>query len=192
MSVLDKVLVVAEGFEDLAEEVEESPERFIIKVQQSIGLPEAIESCVNLLKRREMELEGVIARIKPLIDELQSEIKFHSDRLEYAKKVLMFLVPPGRDSSYVNELVSIFYTASESTEVFDPEAVPIEYLEFSEPKPSVSKIKEALKASKNVPGARTVVKYNLRIGAGGERGKLNESNRKKSRAKKIIETEAVS
>lgn len=184
MNAIQKLLTYDEEFET---DPEMSPEEKAIALKKDAELPTRIAHALNWVKHRELELKAVKARLTPLIEELESEIKFHAQQLEYAEKVLTFLFPPGPDSTFNNEYVSAYYSPSVETEVYDTESIPIEYTNFIEPRPDKRKIKEAIETGKEVPGARLIINYNLKIGAGGKRGDYNRAQRDKKRQEKEVE-----
>ena len=129
-------------------------------------------------------LEGKEAELKPIVDHIQSELKYHKDRLDFVKWAITCVLRPGPDSEYVDERVSLFYSPSEKTMINQPEAVPIEFCKV-ETVPQATLIKEALLQGKEVPGCEVVTNYNLQVKLGGERAIANAKARAKKRAKKI-------
>lgn len=184
MSAVEKLLEFDRVFE---EGEDKTPEDKALELKEDAELTVRVGQALNWVKYRELELKAAKARVEPLIEELESEIKFHTQRLEYAQKVLTFLFPPGPDSTFANDYVSAYYSPSFETEVFDTESIPIEYTKFIEPTPDKRKIKEALQKGADIPGARIVINYNLKIGAGGKRGEHNRAQREKKRQEREVE-----
>ena len=184
MNTLEKILPINPELED-REDTEPAAKAEIVK--RAGSTIEVATNAINWLKRRESELEAVKAKYLPVLEEIENEIKFHAQKVEFAKKVLTIVFPPGPDTDIVTETGAFYYSPSYATEIFDPEAIPLDCLDYPPPKPSVEKIKERWKEKKEVPGARQVVNWNLRMAAGGKRGEHNRAQREKKRQEREVE-----
>jgi len=142
----------------------------------------------NYTEAQEAKLKAEAEEIQPILDRITADAKRLQKRKAFIQMVVEKLLPPGPDSRYVDDKVSLFYTKSESVEVFDVDALPLECVE---PKtiPVVKAIKAALSTGKKVEGARLRVNWNLQIKQGGENAKANQRKLAKERSKKIVEHE---
>lgn len=124
------------------------------------------------------------AELDPLIKEMQAEIKYFEQRLEFVKWAIQNVLRPGMTSDFVNDKVSMFYQKSEKLIVNDPESVPIEYCKVvSTPQPAQIK-QDMLDHGLHVEGCEIETKYNLQVKPGGERAIKNAAARRKRRKEK--------
>ncbi|NNE32099.1 MAG: hypothetical protein HKN40_07000 [Winogradskyella sp.] len=124
--------------------------------------------------------EGKKAELKPLIDEMQNELRYYEKRLDFIKWAITNLLEPSDESDFVNDKVALFYQRSEKTVVTEPDAVPIEYCKVVST-PQLTVIKEALESGENVPGCEVETRYNLQVKLGGDRAIQNAKARQKKR-----------
>jgi len=124
--------------------------------------------------------EGKKAELEPVIKEMQQEIKYFENKLEFAKWAISSTLPPGPDSEFVNERVSLFYQKSESVKVIDAESVPVEFCKIVTT-PKLTEIKAALLVGEDIPGCEIAENYSLRVKTGGERAIANAKARRRKK-----------
>lgn len=144
---------------------------------------EAIEAAALEYQRLDGEAAAVAAKVKPIIDELQAEVRYVEQQRDGLAALIKMMLPPGQDTEFVGERASAYYSSTSAVEVIDDTAVPIEFCEVKTV-PSKRAIKAALEAGQDVTGAQLQVNYHLRFGPGGERGEEAAKRRRKSRAAK--------
>lgn len=140
----------------------------------------------NQIMRLDAELRSLEAKYKPLIEEMESQLKFIQNRIEFQKNCIKQVLVPGPDAEYIDDNISLFYTTTTACEITDEEQIPIEYSRVTT-KPAVSEIKKVLESGTNVPGARLVLNYNLQVKPGGPKAKKNAETRRNRRIEKIVE-----
>lgn len=140
----------------------------------------------NYIMRLEGDLHALEAKYKPLIAEMETQLKHLEQRIEFQKRCIKMALIPGPDAEYVDDNVSLFYKTTTACDVFDAEAVPLEYCEVVS-KPSTRQIKAVLEAGTEVPGARLVINYHLQVKPGGQKAKKNAESRRTRRIEKIVE-----
>lgn len=132
--------------------------------------------------------ESLVARYKPIMDEMNAEIKFVQDRKERLKKLATFILPPALESDYVDDAISFFYQSTTSVDIYDNNAIPLDFTRVIT-EADKKKIKESLLAGEDVPGAKLIQRYHLQIKPGGLIAKNNQKKRIKNRLDRIIESE---
>lgn len=176
---LEKIFEISEHLEETfdreeqAEALTQSASDFKPEFQA-----EMLEARIRKIKRLEADLAGLQAKYKPLIEEMQADMRFHERKIEWHQRAIALTLPPGPHSEFIGEAGSVFYASSQKTKIVDEAAIPLEYCKV-ETSPQLSLIKDAIKGGAEIPGVVIETSYNLRIGAGGERGRANSRQRAK-------------
>lgn len=158
--------------------------RDVSRVMSGMTRKEAISQLGTWYLNRKAKLDAKEAELKPLIDHMQSEIKFHRQQVEFVKWVITCILPPKPDAEFVDEYCSLFYSESKQTIVNNPDAVPIEYCKI-ETIPQLTAIGDAISGGIEVPGCEVKTNYNLQVKLGGERAIANAKARAKRRQLKV-------
>jgi len=139
------------------------------------------------IEQLKLELKALELKNKAIRDLMDAEEKLIADKIDWHNRAIIQILPPAKDSTFVGERVRLYYKETVSTDIYDPDSVPIDYC-TTVTAPSKAKIKEALEAgSEEIPGAKLVTKFSLQIKPGGERGKTNARSKEKRDTKKLIE-----
>lgn len=109
----------------------------------------------------EHKAEALKEFFRPYLEAYESEMAQLESKAEKAKAALQTLVKPGQ--TFANETCKVSYRTSERGEVYDAEAIPLEYCKIPEPKPSLDLLKQAVKLGKEVPGYRLSVVHHIQI-----------------------------
>ena len=180
-------------------EFEESEVELCVETEKDLGVTKPLTAVVimgdrdralSIIGKRyqywEAELEAAEARYKGALEARQMDVKLIQAKLAWYERQVLAALPPSPDASYVDNTVSISYRQSTKCDVTDPEAIPLEYTRVKS-EPELNKIKEALKAGEQVPGARLSFNYSLQIKPGGIRAKESEKRRKREAAKRDLD-----
>lgn len=101
-------------------------------------------------------LDKEIARLQVLKDKAAKAKEFLKQRLCEAMQLYGIERLDGGN-------IKLFFRKSEAVEVTNQAEIPEQFLEWKDPVVSKTKIKEALKAGEEVPGAHLVTRQNLQI-----------------------------
>lgn len=188
MNTLEELLEFEESEVELCTETEKDLE--LTKPLTAIVIMGDRDRALSIIGKRyqywEAELEAAEARYKAALEAKHSDVKLIQAKLAWYERQILSALPPSPDASYVDDAVSITYRQSTKCDVTDPEAIPLEYTRVKT-EPELNKIKEALKAGEQVPGARLSFNYSLQVKPGGVRAKESEKRRKKEAAKRDID-----
>lgn len=101
-------------------------------------------------------LDKEIARLQELKTKAAKAKEFLMQRLSEAMQLFGIERLDGGN-------IKLFFRKSEAVEIFAQPYLPDEFLEWKDPIPNKKKIKEAIKAGEEVPGARLITRQNLQI-----------------------------
>lgn len=160
----------------------------VAAMQAQLAKLERITDLSNWYLRAEADHAAAEAALKPMIKELQLDIKSAEQRIEYIKNILIQVLPPGPDSQVCSDKANVFYSESSELDVFDPEAVPFDLIKVVKV-PDGKAIKAKLEAGEEVPGARLKINWNLQVKHAGPRASKNAAARAEKRAKKTVDLE---
>lgn len=172
------------------DEIEAEEAQDIAPIVQCLGLRECrtkeqlLTALGNWHRHTSAKLDGKQAELKEIIEAADAEASYYKNKLAFIKRCIESILPPGAESEFVNQDVSLTYRRSERCVVDDVESVPIEYCKL-ETVPQIEKIKEALKAGGDVPGAKLTEHFNLQVKPGGDRAKNNQQKRLKKQAQMV-------
>lgn len=159
---------------------DEVPAVLTDKLQKRRLTPEeALTKLGSWYHRIDAESRALEAKYRPLIDDMEADIKYLDNTKAFIKSCIGYLLPPDKESQFVNERVYIHYTETKETVITEPEAVPIEFCKVVDPIPEKRAIKAALEAGQEVPGAALQLNYHLQVKPGGARALKNSQNRLK-------------
>ena len=122
----------------------------------------------------EMEFRDKVENVALMIKNFLSDAEaYKREKESFAKKEQIAKNKAERLKAYLagnlggekfkSDRVTISYRKSDSVEITDAAALPVEYLRTKEPEPNKSEIKKALKAGKKVSGAVLVEKESIQI-----------------------------
>lgn len=152
-------------------------------VQERVGVftrEEMLEFRIRKIKILEAQLAALEAKYKPIIEEMQTDIRFVERKLDWHKRAINQILTPSENSEFIGEVGSVFYAPVKKVEIVDDSAIPVDFCRVVT-EPDLRAVKAALEQGAEVPGARMAVNYSLRIGAGGERGRANSRQRAKKK-----------
>lgn len=169
----------------------EAPEQGVVAINEK---KQTFEEVVTGLSRwylyTDAKLRGLEAEYRPIIERLEGDLKELEGRKKYIKSVLSQIIAPSLESTFVNEAVSVFFTATTQTVIDNPAMIPIEYCKPPrEPEPDTKAIKEVLENGGEVEGARLQQNFHIQIKEGGVRAAKNARLRSDKRVKRITENE---
>ncbi len=192
-------MLLEQAFEEKKELGEVSPQ-LLEELNRAVGSLDQLKTEVAGWQMYSVgKKTGREAELKPLIKDLQKELKDHADKVEFIEYLLEKLIPPGPNSAFVNDRVAVYYSPSEATEPVDAEAEEATPIEFCETKyvPDKKKIKAAIeewnqkcwqakKAGEKepphpCPGWRIKQNWNLKVTLGGPGAQKNAKSRAKDR-----------
>lgn len=145
------------------------------QVDESTGeLPEGFESALGLVKRKSAAVGAYILQTEAEAELVEKHAKGLLDRVKTARKRVEWLrqyLTHGMREAGITEIsiegiakIRRMPERDVSVDVWDARQVPQEYLEDPKPLgPSKSKIKAAIDAGVDVPGARLIAKDRLQI-----------------------------
>ena len=121
-------------------------------------------------KERDDKIEAVGLYRKDILAEAEA-VKAEADKLTERRRALEkraeslanYLQSALNGEKFKTSRLSISYRKSQSTEVTDPELIPMDYLNFPDPVPKKDAIKKAIKAGEEIPGAKLVEKTSIII-----------------------------
>jgi len=114
---------------------------------------------ISIIKHLEMEEDAINKELKRLT-ELKKLRASAKDRLKESLKKAMLLFDVTEIKTETNK---VNFRKSESIEIEDPRIIPGQFLDVAEPKPSKSRIKQAIKEGRPVLGACIVENKNIQI-----------------------------
>jgi len=150
------------------------------KVTKNMTREEILNQLGTWYLHLKAKAEGKKAELEPILKEMQKEIKYFENKLDFVKWAISSTLPPGPDSEFVNERVSLFYQKSESVKVIDAESVPVEFCKIVTTL-KLTEIKAALLMGEDISGCEISEKYSLRVKMGGDRAIANAKIRKRKR-----------
>ncbi len=106
----------------------------------------------NWHRYTEATLEGLKAKYKPFIEQMEADVKYLQRKLEFIEGCINQKLGPGPESKIVSESVRIGYSRSERVEIVDSNRVPFDLCKTTV-QPDISKIKEVLKSGADPPSS---------------------------------------
>lgn len=166
------------NFADVEWTVDDLPASRYVALHDAKSPEEFLIALGNWHRYTEATLDGLKAKYKPFIEQMESDLKYLQKKLEFIESCINQKLGPGPDSRIVSDTVRLAYSRSERVEIVDSNRVPFDLCKTTV-QPDVAKIKEVLKSGGEVPGAELVERWNLQIKPGSLRAISAEKKRKK-------------
>lgn len=126
----------------------------------------------------EAQLDGLIAKQKAFREQMDADVNYLKNKLVFIEGRIVDSLRPGLDSKHITESVRMTYLRSEKVFVYDESRVPFDLCKTTVT-PDIAKIREELKAGKQVDGAQLEERWNLQVKPGSLRAISQEKKRLK-------------